>query len=323
MIAMKKNALTLIVILICTVTGSITAADKNIKDHAAKTALTKLTENIYFMPHDHRTDRPVLAIVSGEKASLIVDAGASPTHAGQFLSAVETLAVAKPKYLVLTHWHWDHVFGTATMKSMHPSALIIIAHEKTKEKLEEMATLKWDDASLEQRVKEGTEIEFCAAMMKKEMPNRDHLVIGIPDRPYTGKMKVDLGNLECLIEHVGGDHSEDCTVVFVRRDRVLFLGDCRYPDYYSGEHSLSMEKVVPLYEKLLSYDAAYYVDSHEPCRTKEQMQAWYDELKSVGNFVGKETDMQKVIDKHKKLFGTEPGNRKSYLIELFINGNCK
>lgn len=314
---MKKNVITLIVISISIISGSVLAADKNSKDNRAKTTLQKLTEHIYFMPHDHRSDRPVLAVVSGEKESLIIDAGASPTHAGQFLSAVGKLDVAKPKYLVLTHWHWDHVFGTAAMN------LVTIAHEKTKKKLEEMAKLKWDDASVDQRVKEGTEIEFCAAMMKVEMPNRDNLVIRIPDRPFTGKTKVDLGNLECIIEHVGGDHSEDCTVIFVPRDRVLFLGDCRYPDYYSGEHSLSMEKIIPLYDKLLSYDAAHYVDSHEPSRSREQMQAWYDELKFVGNVVDRETDMQKVIEKHKKRFGKEPGKRQLYLMKLFVSGNNK
>jgi glyoxylase-like metal-dependent hydrolase (beta-lactamase superfamily II) len=313
----NKVIILLIVFVIFVVSGSVLGSEKKTNDNPSLTVIKKLTEHIYYMQHDSRTDRPVLAIVSGEKESLIIDAGASPTHARQFLSGIKELALPKPEYLVLTHWHWDHVFGAATMN------LITIAHEITKKKLEEMATLKWDDASLDRRVKEGTEIEFCASMMKLEMPNRDNLVIGIPDRSYTGKMKMNLGNLECLIEHVGGDHSPDCTVVFVPRDRVLFIGDCRYPAYYSGESSFSMGKVIPLYEKLLSYDAEYYVDSHEKYTTKAEMRKWYDELKSVGNLVGQATDIETVVEKHKKLFGKKPGGRKLYLIKHFIAGNKK
>ena len=51
--------------------------------------------------------------------------------------------------------------------------LTTICHEKTNKKLKEMSLLNWDDEALDERVKKGEEIEFCADMMKLEMPNRE------------------------------------------------------------------------------------------------------------------------------------------------------
>lgn len=64
------------------------------------------------MPQDERTDRPALGLICGSKCSLVVDAGISPSHTKEFMSHIEKLDVPSPKYVVITYFHWDHVFGT-------------------------------------------------------------------------------------------------------------------------------------------------------------------------------------------------------------------
>ena len=46
--------------------------------------LKRLTDRIYYIPNDSKTDRPVLGLICGDKYSLVVDAGNSPTHANEF-----------------------------------------------------------------------------------------------------------------------------------------------------------------------------------------------------------------------------------------------
>ena len=77
--------------------------------------LRQLTPHVFVMKHNHDTDRPALGLIAGKTASLVVDGGNSPAHARAFLQGISALGVAAPRYLALTHWHWDHVFGAPEM----------------------------------------------------------------------------------------------------------------------------------------------------------------------------------------------------------------
>lgn len=55
---------------------------------------------------------------------------------------------------MLTHSHWDHVFGLENI------GIPVICQEKTYTNIKDMQQLSWEDQALDQRVEEGTEIAF-------------------------------------------------------------------------------------------------------------------------------------------------------------------
>jgi glyoxylase-like metal-dependent hydrolase (beta-lactamase superfamily II) len=124
--------------------------------------LYRLTEHILYLPPDADTDRPLLAAISGEKYTLLVDAGNSSAHAELFLKELNKYPIAKPSQVVLTHGHWEHVFGA------HYLNLPCIASEGTKQEIEKMLRFSWTDEALKQRVRAGIESSFSAEMIKKE-----------------------------------------------------------------------------------------------------------------------------------------------------------
>jgi len=145
-----------------------------------------------------------------------------------------------------------------------------------------MVNYEWDDKALEKRVKEGVEIPFCAEMIKKEFPsNRDDIKIAVPDILFEKKMIMDLGELTCIIENVGGDHSEDSTIVFVLEEKVLFLGDCLAPNLYCEKWKYKIDNILSLLDKIESYDADIYVESHGKPTTKTEFKKEIDELRKV------------------------------------------
>ena len=87
--------------------------------------LNLLTNRIAWSPPDSVRDRPIMGAVMGQHSTLIVETGASPAHANQFRAALTELHPAMPRFAMLTHWHWDHVFGTSTMKlpTIEPAAI--------------------------------------------------------------------------------------------------------------------------------------------------------------------------------------------------------
>lgn len=279
--------------------------------------LEKLTDRIYYMPNDHSTDRPLLGLVCGDRASLVVDAGNSPAHARVFLEEALKVATSPIRYLALTHWHWDHIFGIGTM------SLTSLCSEKTKAVLDRMNTYSWEDESLEERVKSGEEIAFCRDNIRLEMPDREGFRTQRADISFSDRLEVDLGGIHCVLVHVGGGHSEDSVLVHVPEEEVLFTGDALYEDYYSGALSYDMEQLVPLVNRVRKFPSRFYLGSHENPQTHEEFWTIIDNLVRIGEAVGFEIDKDRVDEKFISTFGKEPDEEETFFIQSFLEGNLK
>lgn len=279
--------------------------------------LKKLANRVYYMPHYSETDRPALGLIYGDTFSLIVDSGNSPAHARDFLNQVKKMDIPPVKFVVITHWHWDHIFGIKTM------GLLTISHDETKKKVDYLKTLKWDDASLDARVETGEEIEFCQDMIKREMPNRDHLELKVPDLTFTNKIEIDLGGMNCVVEHVGGVHAQDSSIIYIPDEKVMFLGDCIYQDFYSGEWSYDLEELVTLLDKIKKYDVDIYVTGHQNPHTREEMWRFFDDLTSIGEIVDKEVSVDKAVTTFTEVRKETPNEEQLEHIQNFVSGNRK
>jgi glyoxylase-like metal-dependent hydrolase (beta-lactamase superfamily II) len=61
------------------------------------------------------------------------------------------------------------------------------------------------------------------------------------------------------VRHVGGDHADDSTVVYVEPDGVLFLSDCLYESPTGGYTS---ERLMPLVDALRGFEARLFIEGH-------------------------------------------------------------
>ena len=206
---------------------------------------------------DDRTDRPALGAIRGERGTLLVEGGASVAHLGAF--AAELAARGRPPIvgIVLTHWHWDHSFGSAAVD------VPVIAHADTAAELAVQAAYDWSDAALEERVRDGREIAFCADCLRLEIPDRSDLRIVLPAETFTGRHPIDLGGVRADVVHVGGDHAADSCVIHVPGDDVLFLGDCLYQRLYAPEPLLTIAAVRSLVGRVEPFRVAVAVEGHD------------------------------------------------------------
>jgi glyoxylase-like metal-dependent hydrolase (beta-lactamase superfamily II) len=216
-----------------------------------------LSEHVYGMKAGP-PDRPSLCAVVGARRTVMLDAGASDAHAREFLDGLARHGVRLPDLVVLTHWHWDHVFGAAEI------GVPIIAHQMTAAQLAGMTHQAWDDTALDARVASGEEIAFCADNIKLELPEPRTVRIAKADIIFGDALNIDLGGVRCLIQHVGGDHAADACVIYVPEDKLLFLGDCLYDNIYAPTRHYTQAKALPLIDKLLGYDAQTYIEGHNP-----------------------------------------------------------
>jgi len=278
--------------------------------------LQKITSSILYMPAEERTDRPVLGVVSGKQMSLIIDSGNSPAHARQFIKKLSTSRVPPPRLMGITHWHWDHTFGMSVWD------IPTIAHVDTQKGLEVLREYSWDDESLDERVEQGLEIEFCAEMIKKEFAwDRDQIKIKLPEIIFPERLRIDLGGLTCLIERVGGDHEPGSTVFYIPEEKVLFLGDCLGPDLYAPKYYYSIDKFLGLLEKLRGYGAGTYVSSHGDPESREGLESEMKQWEEIARIVEKRgADYEGILSKLKESLGREPTQDDREMVEYLING---
>lgn len=284
--------------------------------------LNKLTNKVYYTDYVQNGDRPVLGLVIGEKYSLIIDSGNSRLHTKEFIREARKIATSPIKYLVITHWHWDHVFGIYWANK--ELDITTICNNLTDEKIRYLKKLKWDDYSLEKRVSTGEEIEFCREHMKIEMPELNDIVIERCNLIFNKEISIDLGGITCDIIVVGGDHSKDSTIVIAKDEKVCtFLGDCLYVDMYHGNWSYSREKLYPMLKTLLDINSMWYIPSHHNMYSKEEFRGYVKYLKGIGDIVGDITNHEVAIEAFQKYKFRDSTNDEAYDIGCFVEGNIK
>ena len=223
----------------------------------AEARFETLSPHVDWFTPDDRTDRPSLGAVHGTAGTLLVEGGASVSHLSAFVAELEARGRPPVTGIALTHWHWDHSFGSAAV------AAPVIAHRQTAEALALQAGYDWSDVALDARVADGREIAFCADMIKVELPDRSDLQIVLPSVIVEDSHSIDLGGVTAVMQHVGGDHAADSCVIYVPKDRVLFTGDALYERLYAPVHHLTVAGVRAVTKRLAGFDVAIAVEGHD------------------------------------------------------------
>jgi glyoxylase-like metal-dependent hydrolase (beta-lactamase superfamily II) len=192
----------------------------------------------------------------------MIDSGNSPKQANDFLQCLREMNLDEPDLIAITHCHCDHIFGLSALKGM------IIASKMTCMRIKEMNKLGWNDTDVTSRVQLGLEHEMTLEMMKMEMPgDRSDFYIRQPEIIYENRIDFDLGNRDCIIERIGGNHSPDSAMIYVPDSKIAFIGDCLY---LRNKNQIVIDS---LKKQLLTINAEIYIDSHrkEPI-SREQIE---------------------------------------------------
>jgi cyclase len=147
-------------------------------------------------------------VVITSDGAILIDTLVFPEETRTIRNFVEGRLGCPVRYVINTHYHADHTYGTC----IFPNA-IVVAHAKCYD-------------LLETRGRDGL------AQAKSSMPELNTVQIVLPHLVFDHRvLNLRLGNKTIQMWHTPG-HSPDSTVCLVREDRVLFASDTLMPVPY-------------------------------------------------------------------------------------------
>lgn len=227
--------------------------------------LEKLTDRIYYLPGEEKTDRPYLYYIRGDYASLAVDAGNSEQHVAAFYRELENQGLPKPIYTVITHWHWDHTFG------MHAVSGKTIASVKTNLKLRQVQSWEWTLEKMLEREEAGLDIRFCTECIRAEYDDLGKIVVTLADHEVEDEMIIELGGVTCILECSDSPHSRDALLLYVPEEKALFVGDADCEDHYDNGGRYDRDKLTAYIDSIEPMDICHYLLGHDRPQNKAEV----------------------------------------------------
>lgn len=150
---------------------------------------------------------PNVAIVVGNRATLVVDTGLGPANGATIARVVAKLAPGNQKlFLTTTHFHPEHAAGEAGF----PKGTILIRNSVQQQEME----------------LHGKEmVDMFASRSPKQKELLVNATLRTPDIAFDTEAKIDLGGVTARLLWFGGAHTKGDELTFVEPDRTLVSGD--------------------------------------------------------------------------------------------------
>ncbi len=267
-----------------------------------------------------------VAFLVTDEGVLVVDSGTKPAHGDAILAEIAKLTDSPVKYLILTHYHMDHVLGAQSF----PEDVTVISHEnlpvnqKTfnepnlKKMVEEAYPARIEEAEEKLASLDGAgEEELAEAAKAVEKAKSDlaevsEIVLVYPDKTYSDAMSITLGSHEIRLIYPGASHTSGNTLVHFVDLKAVHMGDMlfymRHP-YIDWKAGSDTENWIASLERVSGWDVEVVIPGHGELTDKSGL-AWKVEYLSdlraeVGEAVksGQSLDQAKESVKMEKYSG--------------------
>ncbi len=225
----------------------------------------KLSDCVYILENDEEKGLPVLGYIKGEVFSMMIDAGATPAHAGLFMAHLGTNGLQEPVFTVVTHSHWEHAYGLSALET------VSIASKKCAERLQELSTAEWDEAFLESQVKKDIVSVFSLENFRKSYPDLSEVEVFTTDIAFEGEMNIDLGGCHAVVRQIPSSHARDCVAVYVPEEKLLFLGDGAEQAFIGHNKADDRDELIALQKMMRNLDFNTCIRSHSGVSDKETL----------------------------------------------------
>ncbi|HET8888776.1 MAG TPA: MBL fold metallo-hydrolase [Candidatus Angelobacter sp.] len=225
-----------------------------------------------------------VAILSDDGV-LVFDSNATPETATTVLAEIRKLTSKPVRYLINSHWHWDHWGGNQTYLAAFP-LLQIITHEKTRELMLTVEP-RWNEKGLKEDLPQfldGFEKQIAAAKAKNApaerikaaeerlaadrnfLAQKQSLQKTYPNVTFSDSMTIMLGGREIQVLHAQAITPGD-TYIYLPKEKILVTGDILlspYPFAIGGTYPAEWLKTL---QKFAALEPTVVIPGHGEAET--------------------------------------------------------
>jgi cyclase len=174
-----------------------------------------------------------IAILSDDGV-LVFDSNGTPASSAAVLAEIRKLTAKPVNYVVNSHWHWDHWYGTETYTRAFPGVKVI-AHEKTREMMAGPAIefnrpgvesqLPGYIASLEKRAATDPTVQPLLEEDRFFLEQKKNVHLVLPTVTFKDKLVLRLGSREIQVLHGDRAVTPGDAFLYLPADKVVITGD--------------------------------------------------------------------------------------------------
>jgi cyclase len=203
--------------------------------------MLRVAENVYVIEHDDATDEwphGNTGVVVGRTGVFVVDSGYLPSRARADIALIRRVTDKPVRFLMTTHWHFDHNNGASAYREAFPGVTLIA--ERNTARWVELNQEYWKALSTaEASPRRAALAELtpeAAAKRRGELEELQSLEVVKPTLLFDGRLSLDFEGTSIEIVDHGRANSPNDATVWLPRERVLFAGDIlvRSPLPYVG-----------------------------------------------------------------------------------------
>ncbi len=179
------------------------------------------------------------AVVVNDDDVLVVDTHLSPGAGWALREELKALTPKPVRYVVNTHWHWDHAHGN----QIYGAGVEVIGHEYTRRRLaagDSTRGRSWDMfigglpgriAELQGRIAaaadaaERGKLQAQLAVLETQLEGTKALAVAPPSVTLDDRLTLFRGGREIQIRYLGRGHTGGDVVVFLPKERLVITGD--------------------------------------------------------------------------------------------------
>lgn len=241
---------------------------------------------VAFMAPDSRTpfvSGNSLAVI-GKTGVLVVDSGHVPKLTRRMIEEIRRMTDAPVRYVVNTHWHFDHLMGNAEYTSAFPGAIVVSTEATAAEVRTQVppyaATLAKQIGpaltSIREALTSGTRRDGTPmtaddrAFFEAEVhdfeaarPALDEMRYAPPTLTFDRELRIDLGGREVRVMFLGRGNTAGDAVVYVPDAKVVATGDLVVAPVPYATASFVFDWIQTM-KKLTSLEVTAIVPGHGP-----------------------------------------------------------
>ena len=185
------------------------------------------------------------AFVVTRAGVVVVDTLGSPALAQELLAEIRRITPAPVRYVIVTHYHADHVYG---LQAFRAAGATIIAQR------DGQLYLNSETAALR--------LQASREELAPAIDANTHLVAA--DRWIDAPTTISLGGVDFLLQPAGPAHTPEDLVVWVPQHKLLIAGDLVFRGRVPFVGQADSGRWIAALDKLLSFDAQVIVPGHGP-----------------------------------------------------------